>query len=422
MELYEARPLHAPSLIQSGIVLTPNGLRILDTLGILSRIQSRCYIATHRTFKNNRDETLRKTLVADESSYGYANHRVWRQVLLDEMKLMLQEQSVVIHYDSKFSSIVTDDPSSGVTFLINSIPCQASLLIGSDGIYSSVRDYLSPGVVPEYTGTIGILAHIHRRSVSWPYPDYERNATIQDVPGALFFIPEDPEAEEIMIGFQIQYPQQSRSDLEHLQRDKEKLLSFFRKDYSRWGETARKIIDAVSESKESLYIWPYLRMPRLECWYSGSGQVVIVGDGAHALPPSSGQGVNQVLEDVYTLALLLNCVGIPAAQTSLVDCKHEVRTTEHKGALPRGDLPQALSFWQSMRQARIDAVYDWATNATNVQRLPEAERRRLIEEGKVKPGKVGERDDMTWLYAKDLAEDVQAWKAKEAPSSKHAQD
>ena len=396
MKIYESR--HPDSeVLKSGIILTPNGLWVLDRLGVFTRIKDRRCKSTHRTFKNDKDETIRKTLIANESVYGYTNHRIWRKVLLDEMRKMLAEKSIQINYDSKFNGIVSDT-SGGVTFRINDDNKRASLLIGSDGIYSSVRNHIAPGIKPEYTGTVGVMAHIKRASVDWPCEDYERNATIQGKPVALFFIPEDPQAEDIMIGMQVQYPEQSRDDLEKLQGDHDKLVEFYRKGYDEWGPTARSIIDRVTENKETLYVWPYLKIPKLPRWYRGTGRVIILADGAHAMPPSSGQGVNQALEDTYSLTLLLT------SDPRMNGARDGVSADRGKSDNTR--LLKLLSLWQDMRQRRVDAIFEWATNATNVQRLPEAERKKLIAEGKVKEGKAGEGDDMSWLYRPKLEDEV----------------
>ena len=89
------------------------------------------------------------------------------------MRQVLSERDVRIHYNSRFSGIVSDTPS-GVTFLINGIERHASLLIGSDGIYSTVRSHVAPDIVPQYTGIVGVLAHIKRASVAWPYEERDR--------------------------------------------------------------------------------------------------------------------------------------------------------------------------------------------------------------------------------------------------------
>lgn len=243
---------------------------------------------------------------------------------------------------------------------------------------------------------MGILSHIRRDSVAWPYPDYEKNATIQSKPGAIFWIAEDPDGEEIMIGKQVRYPEQSRQDLENLMADKDKLAAFYLDRYEEYGPTARKIIDSVCARKETLYIWPFLKMPKIPQWYSRGGRIILVGDGAHALPPSSGQGVNMVLEDIYSLTLLL--------------CQLEVRKQQQNGVANGdggSDLVRALAWWQHMRQDRIDAVFDWTTNSSNVMRLPEAERRKLIAEGKVKEGAY---DDMRWLFKATMEGYVENWR------------
>lgn len=281
VRVYESR--HPDSeVLKSGIVLTPNGLWVLDQLGVYDRIKDRCYKARYRIFKNHKYETIQKYLTADESQYGYCNHRIWRKLLLQEMRQMLAERSVEINYNSKFNGIVSDD-KNGVTFRINDQVLNATLLIGSDGVHSAVRQHIAPGIGPEYTGVIGVLSHIKTSSVTWPYEDCERNATIQDKPGALFFIAEDPEGDEIMIGRQIQYPEQTREDLDKLQTDYDKLVHFYRKDYDEWGPTSKSIIDAITRNKESCYIWPFVRMPTLPRWYTDTGRIIIVGDGAHAI-------------------------------------------------------------------------------------------------------------------------------------------
>ena len=63
---------------------------------------------------------------------------------------------------------------------------------------------------------------------------------------------------------------------------------------------------------------------------------------------------------------------------------------------------ETLGNWQSRRQQRIDAIFDWATNVTNVTRLPEEERAKLEAEGKLDSSR---NDDMGWLYGYDAQED-----------------
>jgi len=203
-----------------------------------------------------------------------------------------------------------------------------------------------------------------------------------------------------MIGTQVQYPEQSREDLERLAKDYDQLARFYTRGYNEHGSTAQSIIDQVLINKETLYIWPYLKMPTLQRWFSSTGRVIMVGDGAHALPPSSGQGVNQALEDVYSLTLLLTSLHKPSGQLNGVSEDSDVEITT------------ALEFWQSMRQKRLDAIFDWVNGYQNVERLPEAERKKIKVEGKEQIG-----DDMSWLYRSSLESDIKEWLDAENRSS-----
>lgn len=94
--------------------------------------------------------------------------------------------------------------------------CVADVLVGADGIHSTVRKYIAPDCESEYTGTTGVLAHIPWDSVRWPEVvddggagdvqevgrrhAYERQCTLQGVEGAMFWIPEDREGRVVMIG------------------------------------------------------------------------------------------------------------------------------------------------------------------------------------------------------------------------------
>jgi 2-polyprenyl-6-methoxyphenol hydroxylase-like FAD-dependent oxidoreductase len=73
--------------------------------------------------------------------------------------------------------------------------------------------------------------------------------------------------------------------------------------------------------------------------------VSILGDAAHAIPPSTGQGANQVFEDSYTYALILD------------KCKGD-------------SLGRVMPIWQNGRQGRIDLLMRLA-EIVNARRLPQ---------------------------------------------------
>ena len=133
--------------------------------------------------------------------------------------------------------------------------------------------------------------------------------------------------------------------------------------------------NAVSNiPRDTLNIWPFYIVPKLEKWASQPHtRVIILGDAAHAIPPSAGQGINQAFEDVYMFALLL-------AQAGTVR------------------MEDALLFWQEYRQKRIDQIYDLNAQI-DLRRMPKDQAPKV------------EKKEITleWLYEPDFKKDVMDW-------------
>ncbi|KAI8280786.1 6-methylsalicylic acid decarboxylase atA [Colletotrichum sp. SAR 10_98] len=355
--IYEGRSADA-DILTSGVVLTPNGCRILDDLGVLSRIKPKSFLFEDSITKNSEDKTVDTMKLASKEVCGYPAYRLYRLALLQEMKQMLAEREVPIYFDAKFEKIISDSPE-GVTFLAGGKTEKAAVVVGSDGIHSTLRRYLTD-LVPVYTGVFCVC-------------------TIQGKPGGLFMVPEESDGRTLMVGTQFPHPEQGREGWQDLAASPDSLASLMRKDYDQWHDTARRIIDQLCKRPEGLLSWPFYTMPRLPSWASPSGNVIIVGDAAHAMPASSGQGVNQALEDVYSLAKVLS------------------------GSWTVEERPRALGAWKSWRQAKIDKVLQM-TRATNLKRSPEAERQKSTNAVDVEKPAV---DRMRWLFELGL-DDLEA--------------
>lgn len=74
-----------------------------------------------------------------------------------------------------------------------------------------------------------------------------------------------------------------------------------RERHSQWKDP---VVQKVVQSLKIDNMYPTWTVPPLPTWELDG--VVLVGDAAHALPPSSGQGSSQALEDVEAFALLLS--------------------------------------------------------------------------------------------------------------------
>ncbi|KAF4776826.1 hypothetical protein HER10_EVM0009207 [Colletotrichum scovillei] len=371
-QIYEARSADA-DVLTSGVVLTPNGCRVLDEIGVLSRIEAKSFLFKQSIIKDGEDKTIATTDVSSRDKKGYPAYRLYRLTLLKEMKKMLVERNVPIHYDAKFEKIISDT-ADGVSFQVGNEVNHAAIIVGSDGIHSTLRRYLTDRA-PAYTGLFCVYGHIPTSPINWPDKDfYTGSCTVLGKPGSLFMVPEVADGTTLMVGTQFPYPEQDREGWQTLAAKPESLVALLHNDYDEWHNTARQILDQLCSISDCLLSWPFYEMPKLPAWSSLSGNVIIIGDAAHAMPASSGQGVNQALEDAYSLSRLI-----------AVDWTRE-------------KWPLSLEIWQSWRQAKIDRVL-LMTRATNLRRSAEVTRQTSNAAAGLEPALL---DPTRWLFDLDI--------------------
>lgn len=377
--VFEAR---AADVVEGGaIALSPNALQVLYKLGVYERIRNKSYQFQTLTFKNDQDEITDVYYFGHKEFYGYNALRVSRQVVIEEVKLELSERNVEVRYNIRFSHVISELRDS-VTFAFkDGTTSSASILIGADGIHSTVRKYMYPTVIPRYLGLLGVASVIPLSSIRLPEKDYPLPVVISAKPGTLMILPQEMDGSRVLIQISLAYPEQSREGWNALHAGTDEVVRLFQKDMHAWPDVVQSALENINE--DTLITWPFYAVPRLEQWVSNGKRVILIGDAAHGVPPSTGQGANQAVEDVYVLASALGKLGETI------------------------DLAKALEFWQAFRQGRTDRILN-LTDLMNNRRLPPAERAKLPESA-VWRGTAEDTEQMSWLYTPDLEKVVNDW-------------
>lgn len=90
---------------------------------------------------------------------------------------------------------------------------------------------------------------------------------------------------------------------------------------------------ALSAGSRSVDVWASRTTPRPVRW--GRGRVVLIGDAAHAIPPTAGQGASLALEDAVVLGSLV-AGGAPA--TTLAIRMQELRSRRVDAVTRQGEM------------------------------------------------------------------------------------
>jgi salicylate hydroxylase len=167
----------------------------------------------------------------------------------------------------------------------------ADLVIGADGLRSTVREFVSPGTVAEYSGFISWRTLIpmdrirdlefHQTCYDWIGPD-RVVAVYQSSPDLLNFLAnvpvEDPRPE-------------SWSNTDGAEE--------LRKALAHASPTIQRLIDEV----DNLFVTGLFDRPVLDTFSRDS--VVLMGDAAHPFLPYLASGATQAMEDAHVLATML---------------------------------------------------------------------------------------------------------------------
>lgn len=376
-----------PLNIGGAVMLSPNALKVLDAYGLYDLIKSKGYNFEHLEYRTADGQLVDTYDFGSRAKYGYPGLRIYRHILIDTLVEALKIKRVPVVYGKKFSHVVSDSEDSVTFAFADGTEHMTSLLVGADGIHSTVRRYLYPALERTFIGMAGITAAVPLDALELP-EGYHLPVTIMSPKGAFIIAPQDVDGSEVLIGKQMRVPAAAVAAAENssvwereFTADKQSAVEFLQRDNGHFPAFVQRAVDRITGT-EKVNKWPFFVVPPLDRWTSKTRRVLILGDAAHAIPPSAGQGINQALEDVYILALLL-------AQIS-----------------DKGLLRDALAFWQSYRQKRIDRIM-LLNKEIDQRRMPIGD-----DVGRAKEER-GQGYDLEWLYKPDFRQVVEDWIQKQ---------
>lgn len=307
--VYELRPV--PTTIGGAVGIPCNGLRLFDRLGVYKTMGERGNNEPSLTLHGLSGGVVGKqNLVAgagDTTGHGYM--RIKRADLVDALLKAAKKAKIAVHFDKKITSITETDSYVTATFADGTTET-ADILIGTDGIHSAVRKlYVDPEQEPQYTGHAALGAVVAANTVQHDFvKDLEGLNAVLTHKGLFAAIPCSPSKSELLWFFSKGAPIPESGDSrdgwevkrkEEVANYKDELRTIIADGKGDFVALLRAILDAT----KAVNFYPIFKLNEGVRWHKG--RCILLGDAAHAMSPSAGQGTSMAIEDAFMLSRLL---------------------------------------------------------------------------------------------------------------------
>ena len=292
--VYEARDYGQG--IGAGFNIAPNGMHILGTLGLAEKVIARGSVVKEHWFRSVKGKVIAHMRNGKPERYTQPGVSLSRTAVYEVLTDEIREQGVEIHYSKKLSGI-TDEGLQVIAHFTDGSTAAGAVLVGADGIHSRTRALTFPEAPqPVYSGFVGMGGFVATESIPTVTSVDEHSITY--IPGSVGFFGYTGAGEGQMMWWcnleaEKPFPDYAVGEVAP--------AAICPALLERFSDYPSPVSDLIRESGRAFRLND-LSLERLPAWHSG--KVLLIGDAAHAVPSSSGQGASLALEDALYLAQL----------------------------------------------------------------------------------------------------------------------
>jgi 2-polyprenyl-6-methoxyphenol hydroxylase-like FAD-dependent oxidoreductase len=268
----------------AGISITGISLRAFDALGVFDQIRARGFVGSGMRGRTVTGHIVMEAPPAHNPAPVQQSGGIMRPILHDILSSTVRSEGIAVRLGVKVAGLEQDESGVDVSFT-DGVEKRYDLVVGADGIYSSIRQMIFPDAPsPQFTGQ-GCWRVVARRP-----QEVDRTEMYFGGPVKLGI---NPVSRDEMYMFILEHlpenPRFAREDLVAHVRD---LLAPF-------GGAVPAVRDSLTDPDQVNYRpleWLLLPDP----WYKG--RVVLIGDAAHATTPHLASGAGIAAEDGLVLS------------------------------------------------------------------------------------------------------------------------
>src|SRR5262245_29706003 len=297
VRLYEQAP--ALTEVGAGVAIQPNGVRVLQRLGLgneLLHFGARWVDPQFRRSDGTYAAAMWPSALAGEIEF-YGMHRA------DLLAMFVSRLPPgVVNTGHRCVGFEQDEGKATLTFA-NGARATADVVIGADGIHSTLQQYVTDPSPPLYSGSIACRGVISAASVAWP-----KGAMRNWLGAGKHFLVFPVRANELInyVGFVTS--DEPLKESWSAVGDPAALAG----EFAGWDP----LVEAIVAQVKTTFRWGLFDREPLSTWTRG--RLTLLGDAAHPMLPHAGQGANQAIEDAVALATVLSCAERASAPRALL--------------------------------------------------------------------------------------------------------
>jgi len=356
VNVYEQAP--ALGEIGAGVYVTPNSARHLERLGLgpaVEKFGARVGPMS-RYFRNDGTE-IAPVRVTDSAGWN-ATFGMHRADFVDFLSAALPDG--IVHCGHRCSGFREEDGVAHVTFA-NGSTIEADLVVGADGIHSTLRPYVTPVSQPVFSGSCAYRGTVAHECV----PHWPNNAWQMWLGQGKHFLCFPLRAGKLINFVGFVPADQAIKESWTAAGDPNQL----RRDFEGWDPRIATLLKEV----KTTFRWALYDRDPLPVWTKG--RLTLLGDSAHAMLPHLGQGANQSIEDGMALATILKRYSRERLRTAL-DVYEKLRkervASVQRGARENGLRYDSASGDLGVRDAELTAHAEFRRGLYDYDVVPEA--------------------------------------------------
>ena len=231
------------------------GIRVLDHLGVYDQVRAQGYVHEYGSLVNIQGDAVGKLVLGSEELYGYPAVRVFRNLLRQVLLAEASRHGIEILYDVRCVRVSNEDSDSASLVFQDGTSVRADLVIGADGMNSSIREYVAPGTVPRFTGQAAVIGFAKKASVRGN-EEIDSTKMILSTEGSFAMMPADGASDQTMFFSTIETHDRTKEEWDQFNKDKQGLKALLKDPFAKekWPDVVRGLV--TDTPADTFFCWP----------------------------------------------------------------------------------------------------------------------------------------------------------------------